>query len=673
MKKNVARFFLFVLLIITSFGTPSRVSAFTELEREILIAKLQAQITGLLAQLQQLKATSTSTSFCHDFNQNLGVSSYVNDVVLLKAALNKEGISIDSKPLFDEDTATAVIAFQAKHGIRQTGYVGPLTRGKLNQLYRCAVATQQSSSKPALSTSATPVISYVQGSSGDRNILRLGESATIFGTNLQNAVNIRFSSNGSTVALIPVTNTNFSILTFTVPSSLPGATILTVELPSSAGTWTAITIANNNQNVPAITFVGGKDRLDGHMSIGSVTQINGNFNGTITLGYLRGAAGTVDQTYFFTPLTRCDGTNGIHCLSPIVPANVPAGQYMLYLANAHGTSAGFPVVVDAAGTLLSSKPDISVSSVTFFPASPKVNDLVTVSVTVTNNSSVDITTPFSINVQGTAKSVSFLQAHTSQIVTVNNAFSFADPGVKTLNFPVDISNSIDESNENNNVYVAILSFVTNAPSVSITSPREKTYWKKNTLATWTWKISESQMPVDIWLIRPNGAGNLVFAKSYPSNDGVFSWNVGLTPFEWNMADNIPNGEYRVAVCPAGAAIGSTCGIFSTTIYGSQVKEITVTSPAAGTQLRPGDTVRVVFARPVVGEKYSVTLYAGGVYPLGTLIGTDSSEQAAFFTIPSNTGLSAGLAVIEVSQLTSDGVNCVNFCTRADSGNLTITR
>lgn len=33
-------------------------------------------------------------------------------------------------------TQKAVKRFQARHGIRQTGYVGHLTRARLNQLYR---------------------------------------------------------------------------------------------------------------------------------------------------------------------------------------------------------------------------------------------------------------------------------------------------------------------------------------------------------------------------------------------------------------------------------------------------------------------------------------------------------------------------------------------------------
>ena len=39
---------------------------------------------------------------------------------------------------FGENTAAAVVQFQTKYGIRASGWVGPVTRQKLNSLYGCA-------------------------------------------------------------------------------------------------------------------------------------------------------------------------------------------------------------------------------------------------------------------------------------------------------------------------------------------------------------------------------------------------------------------------------------------------------------------------------------------------------------------------------------------------------
>ena len=55
---------------------------------------------------------------------------------------------------FNEDMAAAVVRLQAKYGIRQTGYFGPITRAKINSLYACS---------PQPIPVSTPVISGVSG------------------------------------------------------------------------------------------------------------------------------------------------------------------------------------------------------------------------------------------------------------------------------------------------------------------------------------------------------------------------------------------------------------------------------------------------------------------------------------------------------------------------------
>ena len=82
--------------------------------------------------------STTEKKFCHTFNKDLTVGSKGDEVVALVQVLKASGIETTGKSSeFTENNAGDVVAFQAKHGIRQTGYVGPLTRGKLNTLYRC--------------------------------------------------------------------------------------------------------------------------------------------------------------------------------------------------------------------------------------------------------------------------------------------------------------------------------------------------------------------------------------------------------------------------------------------------------------------------------------------------------------------------------------------------------
>ena len=124
-------------------------------------AEIQVKIEALLAQIKQLQARldalqKTQTQWCHTFNTNLRVGDQNDEVTNLDRALIKEGflnsdeVFQDARTVlnFDEITAAAVTGFQEKYkseiltpsGLaRGTGYVGPATRKKLNQLYGCGV------------------------------------------------------------------------------------------------------------------------------------------------------------------------------------------------------------------------------------------------------------------------------------------------------------------------------------------------------------------------------------------------------------------------------------------------------------------------------------------------------------------------------------------------------
>ena len=109
-----------------------------------LIAQLQAQISALQAQLLALQPQQNSTTtagWCYTFNRNLGFAqSGATDIAQLHVALEKQNISYspDEESTYDEGTAAAVSKFQVKYGILQTGYVGVMTRTKLNTLYGCS-------------------------------------------------------------------------------------------------------------------------------------------------------------------------------------------------------------------------------------------------------------------------------------------------------------------------------------------------------------------------------------------------------------------------------------------------------------------------------------------------------------------------------------------------------
>ncbi len=122
------------------------------IDTQTLIAQLQTQIAQLQAQLQaMLSQQQGSLQWCYDFNNNLGIASSGSPAVTdLHTALKKENISYspDGAQVYSSGTSLAVKQFQIKYGITpHSGYVGPLTRAKLNSLYRCpdsSAGTQES-------------------------------------------------------------------------------------------------------------------------------------------------------------------------------------------------------------------------------------------------------------------------------------------------------------------------------------------------------------------------------------------------------------------------------------------------------------------------------------------------------------------------------------------------
>jgi hypothetical protein len=122
------------------------------------VASLQAEIQSLLAQLANLEAqvaaqNGTSTTSCHTFNTNLAIGASGAEVTALQTMLQKDGETITITGTFDEQTASAVTAFQEKYATivltpnglsHGTGYAGRSTRAELNALFGCGIPTPTS-------------------------------------------------------------------------------------------------------------------------------------------------------------------------------------------------------------------------------------------------------------------------------------------------------------------------------------------------------------------------------------------------------------------------------------------------------------------------------------------------------------------------------------------------
>ena len=84
------------------------------------------------------KFEGDSTRPRHTFNVDLYFGMSNPEVIFLQKCLKYDGTfpsNVDSTGNFLTITLDSVKQFQAKYGIPQTGYVGQITRAKLNELF----------------------------------------------------------------------------------------------------------------------------------------------------------------------------------------------------------------------------------------------------------------------------------------------------------------------------------------------------------------------------------------------------------------------------------------------------------------------------------------------------------------------------------------------------------
>jgi len=217
------------------------------------VEELQTQIQQLLAviaQLQQQVATlsgqgSTSgVTYCFSTDLYKGLTS--NDVKDLQKVLNMDpatrvassgaGAPGYETTYFGALTEAAVKKFQAKYGISTTGYVGPLTRAKLNELY-CTPVTTPTTSVGETTTTTTVVPAY--GTLSIQTHPVSNAQTTLYGGQEYELVAAQFKATGSdiTVKKAAVTikhsaNDAFPWQAFTKLALYDGSTKLAEIVPS---------------------------------------------------------------------------------------------------------------------------------------------------------------------------------------------------------------------------------------------------------------------------------------------------------------------------------------------------------------------------------------------------------------------------------------------------------
>ena len=244
------------------------------------------------------------------------------------------------------------------------------------------------------------------------------------------------------------------------------------------------------------------------------------------------------------------------------------------------------------------------------------------------------------------------------------SISFNLPNIVPGKYYIEVGN---ENGSSNRIAFPILQSTT--PTITMVSPVvDSILAKRNTELKWAWSSTGSIPTVDVILVTPSGQP-LYFAKAYP-NYGSFWWAVGFANTEWNQ--NIPNGVYTIAVCPAGVGIDFRCGKFNVTIYGD-TPIIGIVYPTGGETFQIGGQITVSFSGVRGGEQYKIDLLQQEKmtprYPLGTITGISADLSKNILTIPSN--VPAGIYTVQVTQLTNQGT-CINACAIAESKPFTIT-
>jgi hypothetical protein len=142
MNKKIIYTIIFSFLLIFVFAGKGKAQTLEKIANQI--TTIQNQINNLQNQLLQL----TSSAWWHNFEVNLKYGDTGPEVEALQIALEKEGFVINEQEKNDKEfggsTAAAVVQFQESYKddiltpqglLSGTGYVGELTRKKLNELY----------------------------------------------------------------------------------------------------------------------------------------------------------------------------------------------------------------------------------------------------------------------------------------------------------------------------------------------------------------------------------------------------------------------------------------------------------------------------------------------------------------------------------------------------------
>ncbi|MBI2409795.1 IPT/TIG domain-containing protein [Candidatus Kaiserbacteria bacterium] len=613
-----------ILSLLSSFGADSAI-----------IANVKSTLTGGSTQ-------TTTGQWCHTFNSNLGIGARSQEISALQTVLAKEGFDAGTSGkdvgLYDETVASAITGFQEKYRDEiltpsrlknGTGYVGPSTRKKLNQLFGCGGVTN-----PPVPNKEVGTLEISLGNARAEGAIQVGNTieakaeytplgppcptyvlcsppapipvAVSWSTDRPDILSLKWDGGKGTLASkIFISGLSAGIAHVKAMYLLPSGKALTSDIK--------IVVTANEQQATSITVLspnGGESYTDGQtVPISFATTLTDLQTSGVTLQLYRGLAGTSGASFVQTIVSNWIGGSPYQWL---IPSKLSAGQYSIYASAPVRATAlpegGVSDTSDAPFNIVTTQQAPAISYIS--PSAAIIGGTVYV---------------YGSNFDGTTSIV--IDGITGQTLVPtllsSSALSFVVPasvGIGT--HTVQVNNKASAFPISNS---ATLTVVGTYPSFSVVTP--STAWPTGSTQTIQWSSSNypSTAMVKITLVQ-DAVGTPPTETPYLSvvvpNNGSTSWTI--------PTNIVPASNYRLSVTCDNAGLRShgSCGDGVSRAFSIvAVPSISSISPSQGAA---GTVVTIYGAN--LAEASSVEFYGTSGKFVGSFVPSAVSASSVVFSI-----------------------------------------